>query len=151
MENLNFKQNKMRTAALDWALLIGNMCALYDHKQEEIMNLKEEYEELPEIESDHETLEALLLDTLWDITNAEAELEEILAMRRQLQEEFFEEYNIDKEYWCQFKHWCTIITSVQEVGSKSKPNLFKKFYNFLWKIIWVWQANCGRCLADKSK
>lgn len=148
----------MRTSALDWALLIGNMCALYDHKQEEVMNLIEEYNELPEIEKDHEMLEALLLDTQWDITMSETESLNLLILRRQLQEEFFKEFNIDKEYWCQFKHWCTMITSVQEVADAHpdnrsitilKQNLLKQFYNFLWKITWVWPADCGRCLTDR--
>lgn len=148
----------MRTSALDWALLIGNMCALYDHKQEEKMNLLEEYGELPDIEKDQETLTALLLDIEWDIVLNEAESAQLLTTRRQLQEEFFKEFNIDKEYWCQFKHWCTMITSVQEVSDAHsenhnitilKQNLLKQFYSFLWKITGVWPADCGRCLTDR--
>lgn len=146
----------MRTSILDWALMIGNLCCLYDHKQEERMNLKEELNTVVEIEEDPESL---ILDITWDMNTLEGETSKLLEERRWLQGVMFDIFDIDKEYWCQFKHWCTVITSLQELVDAHPNNqelrirrdeMMKMFYNFLWTITWVGPANCWRCLMDKE-
>lgn len=148
-------QQTSRTAALDYLLSIGNLIALADHKEEQIMNLVEEEQNLPK-DSTPEELQAMTDDIHKEIILARKERDSLYDARRDLQRNFFNRYNIDKDYRCQFKHYAIALTAMEECRN-ADPTVeneylllrFRKLtYQFLGQAMWVWPANCGRCLAD---
>lgn len=145
-----------RTAALDFLLCIGNLLALADHKEEEILNLIEERNNLSTVTSNPAELETLTNNINNELFEAQRERERLYEYRKTLQRNFFETYNIDNDYRCQFKHFAVALTSMEECRNAhptpQNDQLLIRFrqltYQFLWQIMWVWPANCGRCLAD---
>jgi len=145
-----------RTAALDYLLAIGNLIALADHKEEQIMNLIEERNNLSSVTSDPEELEKLATAIQEEIVLASRDRENLYQDRKTLQRNFFSRYNIDMDYWCQFKHYAIALTAMEECrnADPTADNQFilnrfrKEVYQFLGQAMWVWPANCWRCLAD---
>lgn len=150
------KKDTSRTAALDYLLAIGNLIALADHKEEQIMNLVEERNNLSSVTSDPGELEALKADINNDIAIAQRERLELYQTRKSLQRNFFNRYEIDNDWRCQFKHYAIALTAMEEcanadntVDNRFLLSKFRKLtYQFLWTAMWVWPANCWRCLAD---
>lgn len=146
--------NTSRTTVLDWTLLIGNLVALIDHKNEEISNLEEEYRSIDSVAQNPEEYVKMDAAIKEDIAYANAERDALVDLRRELQREFFATYNIDQDYWCQFKHRSVILTTIDELRSTHANVRFlesavrKLAYQFLGKMTGVWPANCGRCLSD---
>ena len=145
-----------RTAALDYLLAIGNLVALADHKEEQIMNLLEERNSLSTVTSDPEELEKLATNIQQEIVIAQKERDNLYQERKSLQRNFFQIYNIDMDYWCQFKHYAVALTAMEECRN-ADPTVDNQFvltrfrrmvYQFLGQAMWVGPANCWRCLAD---
>ena len=149
-------QQTSRNAALDYLLAIGNLIALADHKEEQIMNLMEEHDNVPEIDATQDEKDQLREDIRKEIVQANKERQELYDLRRDLQRNFFERYKIDNDYWCQFKHYAVALTAAEECRNADPTfqnetvvtQLRKLVYQFLGTAMWVWPANCGRCLAD---
>lgn len=141
----------MRTAILDWTLLIGQLCCLYDHLGEEEMNLLAEKDEVSWDEV------SLLLAIDEDLAYLKQEQESVLNQRRRLQGQLFNDWWLDREQWCKFKHYATALASLQECYDADPNNeslhnelinFRKTTYRFLWRLVWWQPAECGRCLAD---
>ena len=149
-------QQTSRNAALDYLLAIGNLIALADHKEEQIMNLMEEEATMIETEKDALMQQQLREDIRKEIVQANKERQELYDLRRDLQRNFFERYKIDNDYRCQFKHYAVALTAAEECRNADPTfqnetvvtQLRKLVYQFLGTAMWVWPANCGRCLAD---
>lgn len=149
-------QTTSRNAALDYLLAIGNLIALADHKEEQIMNLMEEEQTVIETEKDPLMQQALCEDIRQEIVQATKERQELYELRKDLQRNFFERYKIDNDYWCQFKHYAVALTAAEECRNADPTfqndvavtTLRKLVYQFLWTAMGVWPANCWRCLAD---
>lgn len=149
-------QNTSRNAALDYLLAIGNIIALADHKEEQVMNLMEEEANLTAVTSDPEELKAMQEDIRKEIVQVTKERQELYDLRRDLQRNFFERYKIDNDYRCQFKHYAIALTAAEECRNADPifqndvlvTSLRKMVYQFLWTAMWVGPANCWRCLAD---
>ena len=107
-------QQTSRNAALDYLLAIGNLIALADHKEEQIMNLMEEEANLTAVTSDPEELKTMQEDIRKEIVQATKERQELYDLRRDLQRNFFERYKIDNDYRCQFKHYAIALTAAEE-------------------------------------
>lgn len=145
-----------RTAALDYLLCIGNLIALADHKEEQIMNLLEERNSLSTVTSDPVELETMATNIQQEIALAQKERDNLYQERKSLQRNFFHIYNIDMDYWCQFKHYAIALTAMEECrnADNTVDNQFvltrfrRMVYQFLWQAMWVGPANCWRCLAD---
>lgn len=146
-----------RNAALDYLLAIGNLIALADHKEEQIMNLLEEHDNVPflqDIEPDEIT--SLQENIRLEIVQTSKERDELYKLRKDMQRNFFDTYKIDQDYWCQFKHYAAALTAAEECRNAHNSfqsdlivtKLRKLVYQFLWTAMGVWPANCGRCLAD---
>lgn len=150
-------QNTSRNAALDYLLAIGNLIALADHKEEQIMNLLEEHDNvptLPDIEPDE--IKTLQENIRLEIVQTSKERDELYKLRKEMQRNFFDTYKIDQDYWCQFKHYAAALTAAEECrnahpsfqSDTALTKLRKLVYQFLGIAMGVWPANCGRCLAD---
>lgn len=145
-----------RTAALDYLLAIGNLIALADHKEEQIMNLLEEKENIPAITSKPEEVNELISSINEEIAATRIQIKQLYDQRKTLQRNFFEIYDIDMDYWCQFKHYAVALTAMEECRNADDTvqnqillaEFRKSVYQFLGVILWVWPANCWRCLAD---
>jgi len=107
-------QQTSRNAALDYLLAIGNLIALADHKEEQIMNLMEEEATMIETEKDALMQQQLREDIRKEIVQANKERQELYDLRRDLQRNFFERYKIDNDYRCQFKHYAVALTAAEE-------------------------------------
>lgn len=107
-------QTTSRNAALDYLLAIGNLIALADHKEEQIMNLMEEEATTIETEKDPLMQQALCEDIRKEIVQATKERNELYTLRKDLQRNFFERYKIDNDYRCQFKHYAVALTAAEE-------------------------------------
>lgn len=141
----------MRTAILDWVLCIGNLCALYDHLGEEEMNLLAEREEINPDDL------SVILSIDEDLAYLKQEQEVVLNQRRRLQKLLFENFELDHEQRCKFKHYATALASMQECADADPSNISlhnelinfrKQTYRFLWRLVGWEPAECGRCLAD---
>lgn len=150
-------QQTSRNAALDYLLAIGNLIALADHKEEQIMNLMEEHDNVPELkDTTSEEAKALQEQIRQEIVQATKERQELYDLRRDLQRNFFERYKIDNDYRCQFKHYAVALTAAEECRNADPifqndvlvTSLRKMVYQFLGTAMWVGPANCWRCLAD---
>lgn len=146
-----------RNAALDYLLSIGNLIALADHKEEQIMNLLEEHDNVPSLENiSEDEIKTLQENIRLEIVQTSKERDELYKLRKELQRNFFDTYNIDQDYWCQFKHYAVALISAEECRNAHTSfqldtvvtKLRKLVYQFLWIAMGVWPANCGRCLAD---
>lgn len=151
------QKDTSRNAALDYLLAIGNLIALADHKEEQIMNLMEEHDNVPTLkDTTPEETKALQEQIRQEIVQATKERQELYDLRRDLQRNFFERYKIDNDYRCQFKHYAIALTAAEECRNADPTfqndvlvtSLRKLVYQFLWTAMWVWPANCWRCLAD---
>lgn len=133
------QKDTSRTAALDYLLAIGNLIALADHKEEQIMNLVEERNNLSSVTQDPDELQALATDINNDIVLAQKERDELYTTRKSLQRNFFDRYEIDKDWRCQFKHYAIALTAMEECynADKTVDNRFllsrfrKLVYQFL--------------------
>ena len=149
-------QTTSRNAALDYLLAIWNLIALADHKEEQIMTLMEEESTIIETEKDPLMQQALGEQIRQEIVQAAKERNELYELRKDLQRNFFERYKIDNDYRCQFKHYAVALTAAEECRNADPTfqndvvvtSLRKLVYQFLWTAMWVWPANCWRCLAD---
>lgn len=103
-----------RTAALDYLLAIGNLIALADHKEEQIMNLLEEKENIPAVTSKPEEVNELISSINEEIAATRIQIKQLYDQRKTLQRNFFEIYDIDMDYWCQFKHYAVALTAMEE-------------------------------------
>ena len=145
-----------RTAALDYLLAIGNLVALADHKEEQIMNLEEEYEAVASLELTEPEAEQMRQNIAKEILETKASRRQLYDLRRELQRNFFQRYEIDMDYWCQYKHFAVALTAAEECRNADDTyynevlvtKLRKAAYQFLGTAMWVGPANCGRCLAD---
>lgn len=145
-----------RTAALDFLLSIWNLLALADHKEEQISNLIEERTNLSSVASNEEELQALTQSINEELVETQRQRERLYEVRKELQISFFKIYNIDQDYWCQFKHFAVSLTALEECRnahpSPQMDQLLIKFrrlvYQFLGVILWGNPANCWRCLTD---
>lgn len=150
------QKDTSRTAALDYLLAIWNLIALVDHKEEQIANLVEERNNLSSVTKDPDEIQALATEINQDIAIAQRERDQLYQTRKSLQRNFFDRYEIDKDWWCQFKHYAVSLTAMEECynADPTVDNHFllarfrKLTYQFLGQAMWVWPANCGRCLAD---
>lgn len=153
---MQMKKDTSRTAALDYLLAIWNLIALVDHKEEQVANLVEERNNLSSVTQDQGELEALATEINNDIALAQRERDQLYQMRKSLQRNFFDRYEIDNDWRCQFKHYAIALTTMEEcynadptVDNRFLLAKFRKLtYQFLWNAMWVGPANCGRCLAD---
>lgn len=107
------QKDTSRTAALDYLLAIGNLIALADHKEEQIINLVEEEQNLPK-DATQEEIQAMTEDIHKEIVMARKERNELYDTRKDLQRNFFNRYGIDKDYRCQFKHYAIALTAMEE-------------------------------------
>lgn len=146
-----------RNASLDHLLAIWNLLALADHKEEEIMNLMEEDASVDSLEwADEETKVNMHENIRAEIVRNRNEISSLYTLRKNCQRNFFQIYWIDKDYWCQFKHFAVTLVALEEVRNANPTyetelavTQFRKLtYQFLGNIMWVWPANCWRCLAD---
>lgn len=103
-----------RTAALDYLLAIGNLVALADHKEEQIMNLLEEKENIPAVTTEPREANDLMESINEEIAATRKQIKQLYEQRKTLQRNFFEIYNIDMDYWCQFKHYAVALTAMEE-------------------------------------
>lgn len=149
-------QTTSRTAALDYLLAIGNLLALYDHKMEQASNLLEEKLAVPTLEATDEEKDQLNDSINKELVTIQVELRNFYNLRKDLQRNFFARYNIDKDYRCQFKHLAIALTATEECYNADPTaqnrtllmELRRVIYWFLGTVMWVWPANCWRCLAD---
>lgn len=145
-----------RTAALDYLLAIGNLIALADHKEEQIINLNEELQAVDTVASTQEEADQMTWDIIKEIWTANKTRQQLYDFRKELQHNFFEIYGIDMDYRCQMKHYAVALTAMEECRNANptvqNDILLQKFrthvYQFLGIAMWVGPANCGRCLAD---
>lgn len=145
-----------RTAALDYLLAIGNLIALADHKEEQIINLNEELQAVDTAASTQEEADQMTWDIIKEIWTANKTRQQLYDFRKELQRNFFEIYDIDMDYRCQMKHYAVALTAMEECRNANptvqNDILLQKFrthvYQFLGIAMWVGPANCWRCLAD---
>ena len=145
-----------RTAALDYLLAIGNLIALADHKEEQVINLNEELQSVDTVASTQEEADKMTWEILNEIWAANKTRQQLYDFRKELQRNFFQIYDIDMDYRCQFKHYAVALTAMEECRNANptvqNDILLQKFrthvYQFLGIAMWVGPANCGRCLAD---
>jgi len=144
-------QQTSRTAVLDYVLLIRNLIAAQDHLEERIMNLLWELEADPDSQELYEEL----------LTQTRELRQSIYKQRKTIQEQMFQEYEIDEDWRCLFKHLTVALEAFEECRNASHSeaslqaieeqvvNYRKFYYEFLGIITGVWPAGCGRCLADR--
>lgn len=145
-----------RTAALDYLLAIGNLIALADHKEEQIINLNEELQAVDTVASTQEEADQMTWDIIKEIWTANKTRQQLYDFRKELQRNFFQIYDIDMDYRCQMKHYAVALTAMEECRNANptvqNDILLQKFrthvYQFLGIAMWVGPANCWRCLAD---
>lgn len=145
-----------RTAALDYLLALGNLIALADHKEEQIINLNEELQAVDTVASTQEEADQMTWDIIKEIWTANKTRQQLYDFRKELQRNFFEIYDIDMDYRCQMKHYAVALTAMEECRNANptvqNDILLQKFrthvYQFLGIAMWVGPANCWRCLAD---
>lgn len=149
---------KTRNAVLDFIELLGEQAALLDHVKEWEVNLESEKEAVIE-DSSHDPEEnySMILGIEGEIAVNRSEQSVLLSQRRNLQQIFFDLYHIDPEERCKVKHYATILTLIWECSNAHPEdvklhNLEKEIrrstYGYLWRVLWVWPADCGRCLTD---
>lgn len=153
-----------RTPLLDQLLAIRNLLALNDHELEQIVNLNQEKSEaasLTPVSTQDTNTPALDQNAFMssydqDIAKTVLQYHDHYQLRKELQRSLFDQYSIDLQYWCQFKHRLTVHEALKEIADATNRSedreryyLFTNdLYLWIWEITGLGHTPCGRCLLD---